>query len=172
MDAINGGNDDGLAPRGQDDLDLAPAPEVVNQTLHGHNAQTVEEDAALLELGAEFRAEQGAQPIFLAEVAHLLRLQVEGKTNQGFTELNEILKKSLEYAERFGHIARPKDATEIRQQLNSVVGIHPFEVAQIASLLPKDAEEAKAIIPSLKDRYEDDELNEMIASLEVFLVNH
>lgn len=131
-------------------------------------AQAVEEDAALLELGPEFRVEQDAQPIFLAEVAHLLRLQVSAKTQQGFTEINPVLKKSLEYAEKFGNI-ETQDAIAIRTQLSQVPGIHPFEVAQIASLLPKDAEEAKAIIPSLKDRYEDDELNDMIANLDVWL---
>lgn len=130
--------------------------------------QTVEEDAALLEFGPEFRVEQDAQPIFFAEVAHLLRLQVSAKTQQGYTEINPVLKKSLEYAEKFGTI-ETQDAITIRAQLSQVPGIHPFEVAQIASLLPKDAEEAKAIIPSLKDRYEDDELNDMIANLDVWL---
>lgn len=155
----------------ENDTKEEPEPAAIGiEVGHGIHArvQAVEEDAALLELGPEFRVEQDAQPIFLAEVAHLLRVQVVAKTEQGFTEINPVLKKSLEYAEKFGNI-ETQDAIAIRSQLSKVPGIHPFEVAQIASLLPKDAEEAKAIIPSLKDRYEDDELNDMIADLDVWL---
>lgn len=151
----------------KEEPETAPPLDMVAQAMHG--ARTAEEDAALLELGPEFRAEQDAQPIFLAEVSHLLRLQVDLKTDQGFSEINPVLKKSLEYAEKFGHITKTEDAIQIRAQLMAVRGIHPFEVAQIASLFPKDAEEAKAIIPSLKDRYEDDELKEMIEQLDVWL---
>lgn len=165
MDDLQSNGDATLIPK--EELETAPPPDSVAQALHG--PRTTDEDAALLELGPEFRAEQDAQPIFLAEVAHLLRLQVNAKTQQGFTEINPVLKKSLEYAEKFGHITRTEDAIAIRGQLGSVRGIHPFEVAQIASLFPKDAEEAKAVIPSLKDRYEDDELNEMIGALDVWL---
>lgn len=151
----------------KEEPETAPPLDSVVQAMHG--ARVTEEDAALLELGPEFRVEQDAQPIFLAEVSHLLRLQVDAKTEKGFTEINPVLKKSLEYAEKFGHIIKTEDAIQIRAQLMGVPGIHPFEVAQIASLFPKDAEEAKAIIPSLKDRYEDDELNEMIEQLDVWL---
>lgn len=151
----------------KEELDTAPPPDSVAQALHG--PRLTEEDAALLELGPEFRGEQEAQPIFLAEVAHLLRLQESKKRQQGFTEINPVMEQSLKYAEKFGHITKTEDAIAIRNTLMNVQGIHPFEVAQIASLFPKDPEEAKAIIPSLKDRYEDDELNDMISQLDDWL---
>lgn len=132
------------------------------------SVESVEENEMLLELGPEFCIEQNPQPIFLAEAAHLLRLRAAAKTKQGFTRINPVLKKSLEYAEKFGNIDA-QSAIVLRTQLSQVPGIHLFEMAQIASLLPKDAEEAKAIIPSLKDRYEDDELNDIIANLDVWL---
>lgn len=164
---IGNENGNGAATEAKEEPEAMLPPVSAVQAMQ--SARPTDEDAALLELGPEFRVEQDAQPIFLAEVAHLLRLQVDAKTNQGYTEINPVLKKSLEYADKFGHISRTEDAIAIRTQLMTVPGIHPFEVAQIASLLPKDAEEAKAIIPSLKDRYEDDELNDMITNLDVWL---
>lgn len=78
--------------------------------------------------------------------------------------------KSLEYAERFGQLENTVQAINVRDQLSAVKPeLHPFEIAQLASLMPKDAEEARAIIPSLADRYEDDQLNTILKDMDVYL---
>lgn len=129
-----------------------------------------DEDAAQLELGEEFNNPE-AQPLFLSEVAHLLKLQVDGKKGTDYEpDLNPVLKKSLEYAGRFGQLTSTEQAIAVRDQLTKVQPqLHPFEVAQLASLMPKEAEEAKAIIPSLKDRYDDDVLNEILKNMDAWL---
>ncbi len=43
--------------------------------------------------------------------------------------------------------------------------LHKFEVAQIANLCPENAEEAKSLIPSLENKMDDDEMEEMLKDL-------
>lgn len=129
-----------------------------------------DEDAANLELGPEF-GPTVAQPLFLSEAAHLLRVKVNSQDSsaQYQPEINPVLKKSVEYAERFDVLKGTAQAIAVREQLSKVdPPLHPFEIAQLASLLPKEAEEAKAIIPSLRDRYENDVLNELLKNMDSF----
>lgn len=133
------------------------------------NRRAAEEDAARLELGPEFHQENGAQPLFLSEVAHLLNFHGK-KKDEYEPELNPVLDKSLKYARRFGQLQKPEQAIAIRDQLMKIEPkLHPFEIAQLASLMPGDANEAKAIVPSLVGRYDDDVLNEMVKNMNAWL---
>lgn len=134
-------------------------------------ARPSDEDAAQLELGPEFDESAGAQPLFISEVAHLLTLQVESKRSQdGEAAINPVLMKSLEYTLRFKQLESTQEAISMRAQLHEVQPqLHAFEIAQLASLMPKEAEEAKAIIPSLGDRYDDDVLNEILKNMDAWL---
>lgn len=126
-----------------------------------------DEDAAKLEFGAEFDEQKG-QPLFTAEVLQLLKLHKE--KNQHVQVNNRLLEPSLEHCERFGQIETTDAAIMVREQLQKVEPrLHPFEVAQLASLMPKDAEEAKAIIPSLAANYDDDVLNEILKNMDAWL---
>ncbi|CAG5134042.1 unnamed protein product, partial [Candidula unifasciata] len=40
--------------------------------------------------------------------------------------------------------------------------LHKFGLAQLANLCPETAEEAKSFIPSLDERFEDDELQQIL----------
>ncbi len=128
-----------------------------------------EEDAAELNLGAEFTGEE-AQPLFLAEAAQLLQLKLEQNTAED-PEHSQVLQKSLRHLQRFDQIHGQEAAVYVRRVLESAEpALHPFEVAQLASLVPGDAEEAKAIIPSLKTTYEDDaKLNDILKALDKFV---
>lgn len=44
--------------------------------------------------------------------------------------------------------------------------LHKFEVASIANLCPEAAEEAKALLPSLEGRFEDEELRIMLDDIQ------
>lgn len=129
------------------------------------------EDAAELQLGPEFSG-QDSQPLFLSEASHLLSVKLQKLQDTGSyqPDMNVVLKKSVEYAQRFDAIQGSEQAVQVRSQLSGVEPkLHPFEIAQIASLVPKDAEEAKAIIPSLAKQYEDDALNEILKNLDTFV---
>lgn len=143
-----------------------PAKEEVKPVL----VRVGDEDASTLELGPEFD-QDSAQPLFISEVAHLLKLQVEAKRQPDMSaELNPVLKKSLEHANKFGQLAKTDQAITVRAQLSAVVPeLHPFEIAQLASLMPKEVDEAKAIIPSLVDRYDDDVLADILKIFNVWV---
>lgn len=135
------------------------------------HASVKDEDAAELELGPEFSGEQ-SQPLFLAEAAQLLRVKLENDPMEE-AEMNSVLKKSLQHLERFDHIQGQEAAVDVRRLLENAPiegSLHAFEITQLASLVPKDAEEAKAIIPSLKKSFEDDaKLNDLLKSLDNFV---
>lgn len=136
-------------------------------------SRPADEDAAQLQLGPEFDQSVGAQPLFISEVAHLLKLQVDEKKiqqQQFEAALNPVLKKSLEYTQRFSQLESTEQAIAVREQLAKVEpALHPFEIAQLASLMPKEAEEAKAIIPSLAEKYDDDVLNDILKNMDAWL---
>lgn len=44
--------------------------------------------------------------------------------------------------------------------------LHKFEVASLANLCPEAAEEAKALLPSLEGRFEDEELRIMLDDIQ------
>ena len=44
--------------------------------------------------------------------------------------------------------------------------LHRFELAALANLCPETAEEAKALVPSLEGRFEDDELQEVLNDIQ------
>jgi DNA-directed RNA polymerase II subunit RPB4 len=129
-----------------------------------------DDDASTLELGADFTPEK-AQPIFLAEAAFLLKNKIDQhQATASFPgDVNPVLKKSYEYAQRFDTFRSGEVAMHVRQRLmDEDPPLHPFEIAQIASLVPSDAEEAKAIIPSLRDKYADDVLQRILNDLAQF----
>lgn len=113
---------------------------------------------------------ESAQPLFLAEASQLLTLKLS-KLEQEDPDLTPVLKKSLKHLERFDSFRGAEAAVDVRRMLeNTTPTLHPFELAQLASLCPKDAEEAKAIIPSLKTTVEDDsKLNDILKSLDSFV---
>lgn len=128
-----------------------------------------EDDASKLELGPEFSTEK-AQPLFLAEAAFLLSKKAEEiRDSASHGEMNPVLRKACEYAERFDSIRNPENAMSLREQLAKVdPPLHPFEIAQLATLAPDETEEARAIIPSLSDKYDDEQLGKIVASVRSF----
>lgn len=128
-----------------------------------------EEDASTLKFSYEFTLEGHAQPLFISEVGHLLKVHVQ-KQEKKPGDLNFVLRKSLDYAERFGQLAKTEQSIAVRAQLEAVVPkLHEFEIAQLASLMPKEVDEAKAIIPSLAVRYDDDVISDILKNFEVWL---
>lgn len=125
-----------------------------------------DEDASVLELGPEFSPEK-AQALFLSEASYLLQKKVEQHqtaTLQG--DINPVLKKAFEYAERFDTFRSADTAMTVRAQLSKIIPpLHPFEIAQLATLVPSTADEAKVIIPSLADKFDDDKLQDILQGL-------
>ena len=128
-----------------------------------------DEDASKLNLGIEFSDEK-ATPLFLAEVAPLLRNKIERDRIEE-ADMNPVLRKTLVHLERFDQIQSQEVAVDVRRLLESTdPKLHQFEITQLANLLPNDAEEARVVVPSLKDKFEDDtKLGDVIKALNNFV---
>eukprot|EP00669_Euglena_mutabilis_P003418 TRINITY_DN14377_c0_g1_i1.p2 TRINITY_DN14377_c0_g1~~TRINITY_DN14377_c0_g1_i1.p2 ORF type:complete len:164 (+),score=53.44 TRINITY_DN14377_c0_g1_i1:26-493(+) len=128
------------------------------------------EDARELQFGPGF---EGSECLTLGEVFHMLDLREEvlARNRNPEAEANTlaaaVVSKTRAYCERFqtpstisrlkelkGLLSRPVDS---HHDDNGSKALHPFEVAAVINLQPDDAEEAKAIIPSLATRFTDDE---------------
>ncbi|CDH51821.1 dna-directed rna polymerase ii subunit rpb4-like [Lichtheimia corymbifera JMRC:FSU:9682] len=117
------------------------------------------EDAATLSLGEEFN---NAQCLYISEVRILLEAQQDSK--ESGTEnrpTTSITTKTLDYVRTFSRFTNRDSVREVRQLLGKD-DLAQFEVAQLANLCCEDAEEAKALIPSLAHKVDDDKVQELL----------
>ncbi|KAI9023530.1 HRDC-like protein [Phycomyces nitens] len=118
-----------------------------------------QEDATTLKLGEEFA---NAQCLYISEVRILLEAHVDSKENGSVTrQTTNVMQKTLEYVRAFSRFSNRDSVREVRQLLGKD-DLAPFEMSQLANLCCEDAEEAKALIPSLANKVEDDQLQEML----------
>lgn len=80
---------------------------------------------------------------------------------------NEVLKKTLDYLSVFARFRDAQTCSAVEQLLKSPENsnLHPFELAQLASLACDDADEAKTLIPSLSNKKTDEELQNILNQL-------
>ncbi|GMR35612.1 hypothetical protein PMAYCL1PPCAC_05807, partial [Pristionchus mayeri] len=127
--------------------------------------EPVEEDASELKFPKEFES-NACDALLTSEVFLLLehrRQQSEQK--EEIEDLSEVFVKTLNYARRLSRFKNRETIRAVRAVFAAKNNIHKFEVAQIANLCPETAEEAKALIPSLESKIEDDELEEILKDL-------
>ncbi|KAH9821777.1 HRDC-like protein [Melampsora americana] len=104
-----------------------------------------EEDASQLKLGPEFEA---AGCLSISEV----KLLLEQRDKPADTA---VYKKTQEFVNQFARFSTTDSAQAARQILSKDQTLKPFELAQLASLCPEEAEEAKSLIPSLAAKDDD-----------------
>eukprot|EP01094_Clydonella_sp_ATCC50884_P021995 TRINITY_DN4962_c0_g1_i1.p1 TRINITY_DN4962_c0_g1~~TRINITY_DN4962_c0_g1_i1.p1 ORF type:complete len:134 (-),score=56.28 TRINITY_DN4962_c0_g1_i1:216-617(-) len=113
-----------------------------------------------LQLGKDF---QEAQCMLNSEVYLLL-----SKRAEDFDENDEqppVFDKTLKYVSRFNLYKGRSAVKEVRQLLLEK-GLEQYELAAMANLCPEKVEEAKALIPSLQQRFDDDEIQGIINQLQ------
>ena len=120
-------------------------------------ARATDEDAATLALGPDF---QDARCLLNSEVAIILKHKLDENTRSTRPPSQTCL-KMYDYVERVRQFKDKEIITQIRNELSDKVP-HEFEAAQLGNLCPEDADEAKALIPSLglADRGEVGELDD------------
>ncbi|KAE9412309.1 hypothetical protein Angca_008733 [Angiostrongylus cantonensis] len=114
---------------------------------------------------SEFES-RNCHALLTSEVFLLLehrRQQNEAKDEIDTT--NEVFTRSLEYARRFSEF-KNRESIKAARALFSQKPLHKFEVAQIINLCPETAEEAKALIPSIENKLEDDDLDQILKDLQ------
>ncbi|ORZ19057.1 HRDC-like protein [Absidia repens] len=115
-----------------------------------------QEDASILKLGEEF---ENSQCLYISEVRILLEAQSEAKETRSSTN---VMTKTLEHVQSFGRFNNREPVVEVRKLLGRNTELSQFEIAQLANLCCEDAEEAKALIPSLANKLEDEKLQELL----------
>jgi DNA-directed RNA polymerase II subunit RPB4 len=124
-----------------------------------------EENAENLKFGELFGDNEHCQPLLICEVAELLRQKRAELPAELQSSLGPIFVKSEAYVERFNQFRSAEVAKVVRVRLERHPELHPFERAQLANLLPETPAEAKAIIPSLKGKLDDDVLGQLLRDL-------
>jgi len=121
-----------------------------------------QEDATLLQFPPEFA---NADTLLNSEVHMLLEHRKQSNENtEDEQELSEVFAKTLNYTQRFSRFKNRETIASVRSLLVQKK-LHRFELAQIGNLIPESAEEAKGLIPSLEDRYCDEDLAQILEDI-------
>lgn len=132
-------------------------------------AGTAEENSAELKFPKEFEA---AETLLVSEVHMLLEHRKQQNEQQDdMQELSEVFLKTLSYCQRMSRFKNRETIRAIRQlltskQLANSETLHKFEVSQLGNLCPETSEEAKSLIPSLENKLDDEELQDLLASMQ------
>lgn len=125
--------------------------------------EEVEEDASELKFPKEF---EHAETLLNSEVRMLLEhRKQQNESQEEEQELSEVFMKTLNYTERFSRFKNRETISDVRGLLQKYQ-LHKFELSSLANLCPENAEEAKALIPSLEGRFEDEELQEILDNIQ------
>jgi len=130
----------------------------------GTNAtDQIEEDATELVFPKEF---ENSETLLISEVRMLLEHRKQQNENaEEEQELSEVFVKTHNYCERFSKYKSRETISAVRQLLIQKK-LHRFELAQLANLCPETPEEAKALIPSLEGRFQDEELRLILEDIQ------
>merc|ERR1711976_7771 len=122
-----------------------------------------EEDASELVFPKEF---ENAETLLVSEVQMLLQhRKQQNESAEEEQELSEVFMKTLGYTERFSKFKNRETIAAVRSLLMQKK-LHKFELAALANLCPENADEAKALIPSLEGRFEDDVLQQILEDIQ------
>ncbi|KII63993.1 DNA-directed RNA polymerase II subunit RPB4 [Thelohanellus kitauei] len=128
-----------------------------------------DEDCADLIFSPEF---ENAETLLPSEVYFLLqrRHNEEKSGDIDQSEISEIFKTTYRYTEKFNRYKSIEEISIVRNVLSkSYTQLHQFEVALLATLRPHSADEAKKLILSLKNKMDDDEIQEILDEIKPFL---
>jgi DNA-directed RNA polymerase II subunit RPB4 len=94
--------------------------------------------------------------------------------------LSEAFNDTMAYCERFSkfktketigavrNLLFPKDQGNSTATANSPYGLHKFEAALLANLCPREAVEAKTLIPSIDNKLEDDACQKLLDDIQTY----
>uniref|UniRef100_A0A1Q3FD64 DNA-directed RNA polymerase II subunit RPB4 n=1 Tax=Culex tarsalis TaxID=7177 RepID=A0A1Q3FD64_CULTA len=119
----------------------------------------VEEDAADLQFPKEF---ENAETLLISEVHMLLEHRKnQNESSEEEQEFSDVFLKTYNYTGLFRKFKNKETIASVRSLLMSKK-LHKFELAALGNLCPEAPEEAKALIPSLEGRFEDEELRQIL----------
>uniref|UniRef100_A0A4W5PPP7 DNA-directed RNA polymerase II subunit RPB4 n=1 Tax=Hucho hucho TaxID=62062 RepID=A0A4W5PPP7_9TELE len=109
---------------------------------------------------------ENAETLLNSEVHMLLEhRKQQNESAEDEQELSEVFMKTLNYTARFSRFKNRETIASVRSLLLQKK-LHKFELASLANLCPEAAEEAKALIPSVEGRFEDEELQQILDDIQ------
>ncbi|GAB2219127.1 hypothetical protein Droror1_Dr00006756 [Drosera rotundifolia] len=108
-----------------------------------------EENAADLKLGEDFIK---AKCLTNGEVALILDHryeQLQQMVDDPMNQTSQVFEKSLQYVKRFSRYQQQDSIKQVREIL-STYGLTEFELAVVGNLCPETADEAIAMVPTIK----------------------
>ncbi|RKP14717.1 HRDC-like protein [Piptocephalis cylindrospora] len=117
-------------------------------------------DASTLSLGEDF---QTAPCLSVSELRELLNRERDSKASKG-EPLTEVFLKTLNHTEKFA-IFKNENAIHGAKLSMQGLGISEFERAQLLNLCCKHTDEAKALVPSLIQSTDDDNLADSLMEI-------
>ena len=125
----------------------------------------LEDDATDLVFPKEFE-DPDTKTLLISEVHILLEHRKEqNESAEEEQEFSDVFLKTLAYTQRFAKFKNMENIAAIRALLTNKK-FHKFELAAIANLCPETPEEAKALLPSLEGRFDDEELGQLLEDLQ------
>ncbi|KAL1286236.1 DNA-directed RNA polymerase II subunit [Trichinella pseudospiralis] len=114
-----------------------------------------EDDAAELKFTSDIK---DCETLLISEVYLILQKRRQEMDEQEiFVQPNENFMRCYEYVQAFARFRSQESVRDLRALLEHK-NFHRFEVAQLGSLCPESAEEAKSFIPSLHSKIDDSDL--------------
>ncbi|XP_033212774.1 DNA-directed RNA polymerase II subunit Rpb4-like isoform X3 [Belonocnema kinseyi] len=109
---------------------------------------------------------ENAETLLISEVHMLLEhRKAQNESAEEEQEFSEVFMKTLTYTNRFRKFKNKETISAVRSLLMQKK-LHKFELASLANLCPETPEEAKALIPSLEGRLEDEELRTILDDIQ------
>ncbi|KAG7212143.1 hypothetical protein KM043_012486 [Ampulex compressa] len=109
---------------------------------------------------------ENAETLLISEVYMLLEhRKAQNESAEEEQEFSEVFMKSSTYTNRFRRFRNKETIAAVRNLLMQKK-LHKFELASLANLCPETPEEAKALIPSLEGRLEDEELRTILDDIQ------
>ncbi|KAE9555140.1 hypothetical protein FO519_001635 [Halicephalobus sp. NKZ332] len=131
----------------------------------GVSKDAQEEDASELKFPPEFDRE-GCDALLISEVFLLLdHRRRQGEQKEEIEDISEVFLKTIDYCRRLSRFKTRDTIRSVRAIFTACNNLHKFEIAQLINLCPENAEEAKALIPSLESKIDDEELDNLLRDL-------
>uniref|UniRef100_A0A8C5N4B7 DNA-directed RNA polymerase II subunit RPB4 n=1 Tax=Leptobrachium leishanense TaxID=445787 RepID=A0A8C5N4B7_9ANUR len=130
------------------------------------NEKGVKRTATYLPEVAKEQEFDSAETLLNSEVRMLLEhRKQQNESAEEEQELSEVFMKTLNYTIRFSRFKNRETIASVRSLLLQKK-LHRFELACLANLCPETADEAKALIPSLEGRFEEEELQQILDDIQ------
>ncbi|KAI9701999.1 MAG: RNA polymerase B [Candelina mexicana] len=117
-----------------------------------------EEAAKDLRLG-EF---QSVPTLTLSEARLLINAVMDHRKQGGKQDETEMLRNTQQYLDTFARFKQKENIEAVERMLAAQTNFESFERSQLGTLCCDTAEEAKTLVPSIKDKINDTDLKELL----------